>query len=281
MTARRGRAACRACRRSRAFARHRPHLPDPARDRRVLGARERDDRRHHRGPARVSSRRCCRIAAQPPRRTHAGGQGARRCSAWSGWKRWPMSAPTGCSTASCVSSEIARALMLDPDFLLLDEPAAGLSGDEIERLAGLIKAISRARHRRAAGGTSRRPDFRDLRSRSRCSISEKSLAAGTAGRDSHPQGGGQCLPRRLNRCWRSASLESGYGKIRVLHGIDLNMVEAGEVVALLGPNGAGKSTHAARAVGVAAGQCRLCPLRRPRHHQRDAARERRAPASCM
>jgi branched-chain amino acid transport system ATP-binding protein len=36
-------------------------------------------------------------------------------------------------------------------------------------------------------------------------------------------------------------LESGYGKIRVLHGIDFN-VSPGEVVALLGPNGAGKTT---------------------------------------
>ena len=38
-----------------------------------------------------------------------------------------------------------------------------------------------------------------------------------------------------------ARLESGHGKIRVLHGIDLQ-VSAGEVVALLGPNGAGKTT---------------------------------------
>jgi len=40
--------------------------------------------------------------------------------------------------------EIARALMLRPAFLLLDEPAAGLSHEEIGRLGALIRAVSDA-----------------------------------------------------------------------------------------------------------------------------------------
>lgn len=55
------------------------------------------------------------------------------------------------------------------------------------------------------------------------------------------------------------ALESGYGKIRVLHGIDFNIF-SGEVVALLGPNGAGKSTMLRALSGllpVTAGQVRF------------------------
>jgi branched-chain amino acid transport system ATP-binding protein len=56
-----------------------------------------------------------------------------------------------------------------------------------------------------------------------------------------------------------AGLQSGYGKIRVLHGIDFE-VSPGEVVALLGPNGAGKTTMLRAVSGllpVNAGQVRF------------------------
>jgi branched-chain amino acid transport system permease protein len=39
--------------------------------------------------------------------------------------------------------EIARALLIRPSLLMLDEPAAGLSKEEIQRLGELIKEIGR------------------------------------------------------------------------------------------------------------------------------------------
>jgi branched-chain amino acid transport system ATP-binding protein len=70
------------------------------------------------------------------------------------------------------------------------------------------------------------------------------------------------------------ALESGYGKIGVLHGIDLS-IAAGEVVALLGPNGAGKTTLLRALSGllpVNAGQVRFGGHDITRTTPREAAR---------
>ena len=136
--------------------------------------------------------------------------------------------------------EIARALMLRPAFLLLDEPAAGLAADEITRLGRVGQGNQPARHGRAAGRAPCRPDLRDLRSRHGAEPGPV-LASRNTRADPRPQGGGQCLSRCLIRCCDVQGLHAGYGKSCVLHGIDLS-VGAGEVVALLGPNGAGKTT---------------------------------------
>ena len=70
------------------------------------------------------------------------------------------------------------------------------------------------------------------------------------------------------------ALESGYGKIRVLHGLDLT-IAAGEVVALLGPNGAGKTTLLRAMSGllpVNAGQVRFAGRDMTNATPREAAR---------
>ncbi len=103
-------------------------------------------------------------------------------------------------------TEIARALMLRPAFLLLDEPAAGLSAEEIERLGALILAIARAGTGVLGGGTSPRPDLRHLPSRHRAQ-SRQDPGGGNAGRNPRASGGGQCLSRRLIRCSTSPTLQ--------------------------------------------------------------------------
>src|ERR1700709_876874 len=70
------------------------------------------------------------------------------------------------------------------------------------------------------------------------------------------------------------ALESGYDKIRVLHGIDFKMWP-GEVVALLGPNGAGKTTMLRALSGllpVNAGHVRFAGRDMSRATPREAAR---------
>jgi branched-chain amino acid transport system ATP-binding protein len=70
-----------------------------------------------------------------------------------------------------------------------------------------------------------------------------------------------------------ASLSSGYGKIGVLHGIDL-AVAKGEVVALLGPNGAGKTTLLRAVSGLLpwTGQVKFGGLNLAGANPRDAVR---------
>ena len=56
-----------------------------------------------------------------------------------------------------------------------------------------------------------------------------------------PTSGANPPPSATVPLLRISGLSAGYGKIGVLHGVDLT-VGANEVVALLGPNGAGKTT---------------------------------------
>ncbi len=151
--------------------------------------------------------------------------------------------------------EIARALATDPDALLLDEPAAGLSREDKERLGALLRRIADAgvavllvEHDMAlVMGISDQVVVLDAGER---------LAAGTPAEvqadpavqhaylgEGLESDGAQAprVPIDGPEALGVGALVAGYGAEPVLHGIDLQ-VRRGEVVALLGANGAGKST---------------------------------------
>jgi ABC-type branched-subunit amino acid transport system ATPase component/ABC-type branched-subunit amino acid transport system permease subunit len=150
--------------------------------------------------------------------------------------------------------EIARALAADPEALLLDEPAAGLSREDKAQLATLLRRIADTgvtvllveHDMTLVMGLSDQVVVLDAGER---------IAAGTPAAvqaDPAVQAAylGEALapsaPRAAETPQRPellgvGALVAGYGAEPVLHGIDLQ-VRQGEVVALLGANGAGKST---------------------------------------
>ncbi len=147
--------------------------------------------------------------------------------------------------------EIARALCLGPQLLLLDEPAAGLRHQEKQALGrpaappapgGPRHPARRARHgfrdgaRRPAGGD----EFR------------RQAVRGRARHRAPRSGGGRGLSgeRRMTKAMLEAeNLSVAYGKVEAVRGVSL-AVAPGRLVTVLGANGAGKTTLLNALMGV-------------------------------
>jgi ABC-type branched-subunit amino acid transport system ATPase component/ABC-type branched-subunit amino acid transport system permease subunit len=153
--------------------------------------------------------------------------------------------------------ELGRAIIANPKILLLDEPAAGMTSEEIEELIVQIRELN------AAGYTialieHHLPVIMQTCHRVMVLDHGQELALGTpeevvrdqAVIDAYLGTGAEEPEPRVLRSWRSVpprplleleGVSAAYGPVAALHEVDLTVNE-GELVCLLGSNAAGKTT---------------------------------------
>jgi branched-chain amino acid transport system ATP-binding protein len=164
--------------------------------------------------------------------------------------------------------ELARALALEPQLLMLDEVAAGLTGPELDEIVELINALRDGRSLIVVEHVETVVE----RVADQAIVLDwgKELARGTpaqvaadpkvievyfgtgAGRPDDPGRSSSHTKRAATKdepLLRVERLSVDYGQLRALRAVDLE-VRAGEIVAVLGANGAGKTTLARAVSGL-------------------------------
>jgi ABC-type branched-subunit amino acid transport system ATPase component len=141
--------------------------------------------------------------------------------------------------------EMARAMVIEPKVLLLDEPTVGMTPDEMMAMIEVVRqaherfnlAIFLIEHRLRV--------VHELCQHVQALVFGKVLVEGAPDEvQNHPKGH-RGLYRRTGggvlMLLKVDNLRVSYGKIKALHGISFT-IDAGEIVTIIGANGAGKST---------------------------------------